>query len=373
MNVLNSTIEVCRGSVAATGFHKPSDFEIYQSASSTIGVLELIRLPGESLRSFIYIQLANLCFVDLKPIESSDFHPKLVFMSTSATPSSFPLLSLPQEIQDHVLSYVLGRKVVHLTRLKPEHIRYGALAHTTCELLHHFDTSLCKIEGAPMRSVKREGWCQKGCHNKHGVYGKARPARSSLRPSLAVLQTCKHLYATGTRTLYRNNVFSMPLGSVNDIEGRENSSLLEKFIRTLQPSQLPLLSKVSLILHVFAAQTLPQSIEYIGTRGWHSLHIRNDVEELRWLVGLQELSIEIQFYYAGPRLQCAKSADWTLIADALAGLRGMSFRMLRFGFRETEHEDDLAVTSARHAELARQLKAKVTGSEEAYEQGTQGH
>ena len=112
-------------------------------------------------------------------------------------------------------------------------------------------------------------------------------------------------------------------------------------------------------------QAEPCSIEFIGTSNLHALKMKNDVQELNWLTGLQELSIEVLYYHAFHRQYLIKDADWTSVADALAGLKSINARTVHLGFRQSGFGDDVATTRARNAELAKQLRAKLMGSKKA--------
>ena len=145
-------------------------------------------------------------------------------MATSAASPLFPLLGLPQEIQDLILSYVLGGNVIHIMRVGSESTRRDALIHTTCELSSPFSTA---TQGSEDRHAGLKGWCRESCNISR------RKLQPSLRSSLSILQVCKQLHVAGTKALYRHNIFSVVIGQVLYIEGRRRSSILEKFIGTL--------------------------------------------------------------------------------------------------------------------------------------------
>ena len=214
-------------------------------------------------------------------------------MAVSASASRPLLLEMPQEIKDHIMHHVLGGKVIHLVRSVKKRNESKTSSHTTCELSSPFNTD------GPWRTRKRRhqllhtkgpsGWCHESCSKMpHKRWG-------SFRLRLSVLLVCKDFYNTGTRVLYRDNVFSFP----TDFE--RSPLILPNFIRLLQPSQLMLLRRVCLAMHSTAKQRKPSLIEHIAMEENEYLQTNRDVLLLTSLSGLKELSFE--FFY----LNCAPS------------------------------------------------------------------
>ena len=269
-------------------------------------------------------------------------------MDTSA-PSPSQLLSLPQEIQDLILEYVLGRKVIHLKR-PVLWSRFSTMINTACELSLKYDPINCSESGL----TRLPGWCHGRCQRTI-----LRSRQNTLRQDLTVLKTCKHLYVTGTQILYCKNVFSIDFGS-HGINGR-CMTLLGKFLQTLKPYQLSLLRRLALSMKTYSNAAKPRSIEECGNTKYDAFSIAQDAKKLRRLEGLQELTIEIVSHHHTVGLNDL----YMPLADVLVPIKGLSIRTLHVGFREDDEAFDRARRAIRHGRLEKQLRATLIGSEDS--------
>lgn len=125
--------------------------------------------------------------------------------------SIFPFLKLPPELQDMIITYVLGNRFLHI--MCSMFLRPGLedrLFHYTCvskinekqfykEYLNPYSEKPCQTDRPCHYShVKNNCWNHDDCDDMYRYHSKM---------DLSLLGVCRELYRKGTRVLYSTNTF----------------------------------------------------------------------------------------------------------------------------------------------------------------------
>ena len=180
------------------------------------------------------------------------------------------LLALPQEIQDNILSYLLGNQRLHILLLTPFLHRFG-LAYKICdgnndaisknnENVHPTANKDLKnnsehqsprnVTGVPLKIYPCKCDCSRWLRN--GEEDVPLQHQRFSPNALAIFSTCRSLYATAVRTLYGTNLFAF---------GR--CKHMDLFVSWLSEFQAAALRKIHLDACVSSYETEPWTLEQI--------------------------------------------------------------------------------------------------------------